>query len=216
MKNNNSRILIFLILYNPFTIAAQSWVLERNENDIKVYTSEYSGSDYKQFKAEITVKSTLAGIVKIINDFKSYPKWMYDCTEAYSLKKVNKTEGYVYSVVKCPWPLDDRDIVTHYKLIQDSTTKEILIILLGDKDFIPETDNVRVESLFGFWKIAPLKSGFVKISYQLHLEPGGFVPSVIANAYVTESPYNTLLNFKKLIDIKENYTYKLVDILEPS
>ena len=209
------KYFFYLLFFLPILAFTQEWKLEKNNNDIKVYTRKINGSSYKEFRAEMIVKSTLAGVIKIIDDISSYPKWMYNCVEAKVLKKISSTEGYAYTVVKAPWPVSDRDDITHYIRTQDPKTKEVTIKLSGDKNYLPLKDGkVRVEKINGIWTITPLKSGMVQIVYRLYFEPGGMIPASLANTFVTEGPYFSFQNIKKLLCLKEFCTYKNSEIIE--
>ena len=66
-----------------------------------------------------------------------------------------------------------------------------------------------------FTVITPLKDGNVRIVQQMLIDPGGSLPAFIANMFVTDGPYYTFLNFKKLVALEENCTFKSKNILEP-
>ncbi|MNO08734.1 hypothetical protein D3C81_2315520 [compost metagenome] len=44
----------------------------------------------------------------------------------------------------------------------------------------------------GLWKLVPKGAGEVEVTYQVHTEPGGSVPSWLANSFVVDAPFNTL------------------------
>jgi hypothetical protein len=205
-----------IILCIPVFTAPSGWILERDSQEIKVYTNDVSGSDFKEFKVEITVKSTLAGVLKIFNDVPSFTGWLYNCVQAKVLKKINSFEFYTYSVYSAPWPMTDRDAITHYVETQDTSTNVVTIRKTGVKNYIPEKEEfVRVKSTDGTTTLTPLKNGYVKIVYQLHVDPGGSAPSYLINFFVTDAPFNSFVKFKELIIKPENYSYTSKDIIEP-
>jgi hypothetical protein len=52
-----------------------------------------------------------------------------------------------------------------------------------------------VAEVKGFWKLVP-KGDATEVTYQVHTEPGGSVPSWLANKFVVEAPFNTLKHLK--------------------
>lgn len=207
---------LFILFSFPGVVISQTWVLRKNIDDVRVYTRDYPGSGFKEIRAEIFVKSSMAGVLKFFSDISLFTQWIYACRTAYSLKKISTHEGYSYSIIDADWPVSDRDVITHYVQKQDSVTKTILITLNGVKDYIPEVVGlVRVESLIGYTKIIPVKSGIVQIIHQLHVEPGGFIPGWLANFFVTDGPLYSFQKLKKFLALKEYNTYKSDDILEP-
>ncbi|MFA6924869.1 MAG: START domain-containing protein [Bacteroidales bacterium] len=208
--------LLFAFTFFSFIVNSQNWELRKDVNDIKVYTRFVEGSDYKEVKVEILAKSTLAGVSKILNEVSGFPKWVYSCSKAIVLKQVSPNEGYTYSVIEAPWPVSDRDVVTHYVQTQDPVTKIITVNLVDEKNYLPTQDNkVRVASFVACMKIIPLKNGMVQIIESFHTEPGGWVPSWLSNIVIIDGPYYTFYNFKKMLALKEYNEYRTKGILEP-
>lgn len=48
----------------------------------------------------------------------------------------------------------------------------------------------------GFWKLVP-KGDTTEVTYQVHTEPGGSVPAMVANKFVVDSPFNTLKQLRE-------------------
>jgi len=69
--------------------------------------------------------------------------------------------------------------------------------LEGQPKYIPEEQGfVRVAQVEGFWKFLPLGADRTQVTYQVHTEPGGSVPSWLANKFVVDAPFNTLKALK--------------------
>jgi hypothetical protein len=58
---------------------------------------------------------------------------------------------------------------------------------------------VRVSRVKGFWQLKPYEGG-VEVVYQVHSDPGGSVPAWLANSFVVDAPFNTLINLRKLAE----------------
>jgi hypothetical protein len=202
MENFSLRKLNFIICFLlTQTVYSQGWELKEEKSGIKLYTRNVNGSNVKEFKGEVVVSCNLGGILTLIDDISSYPKWLYNCTYAERLKKITRSSGYTYSVLKTPWPLTDRDAVVYYEVTQDEQTKTVTISIKGTKDYIPlKDDKVRLPSVKGCWQLVPVKKNLTKVIYQLHCEPGGYIPASIINLYITETPYYNLRNLKKIVE----------------
>ena len=55
---------------------------------------------------------------------------------------------------------------------------------------------VRVTSLKGQWRVVP-KNGGSEVTYEAQSEPGGSVPSWLANSFVVDAPLNTLKGLRQ-------------------
>ena len=89
-----------------------------------------------------------------------------------------------------------RDSVLHITTVQGadgSLTRQ----LEGAPKYIPEKQGfVRVAEVQGYWKLVPKGPNSTEVTYQVHTEPGGSVPSWLANKFVVDAPFNTLKALK--------------------
>ncbi|MEI6122009.1 MAG: START domain-containing protein [Bacteroidota bacterium] len=194
-------LLYSLFLLTCSTSYCQKWDLKKDQEGVKVYTRDFSGSNVQEFKGEVTVKSNLGGILKLIDSVSEYPKWMYKCSCAERLKKINQGSGYTYTVITSPWPISDQDLITYYNVTQDTNTKTVTISLVGVKDYLPaKSGKVRIPGMTGFWQLIPIAKGVTKVVYQVHCESGGILPADVVNAYITDTPYYVLLNLRALVE----------------
>lgn len=201
-------IISFLFSFSCFS---QDWKLRTDEEGIKIFTSKPEGSSYQQFRGEVTVRSNMGSILNLIDSISEYPKWMHNCAYAERIKRINRSSGYSYYVVKAPWPVTDRDACTFYKVTQDSITKVVTVSITGMKDLIPEkSGRVRIPKVNAYWKLIPVSKGVTKVIYEAHCEIGGLIPAAIVNAYITETPYYNLLHMRTLVESPQ-YPKTLMD-----
>nr|GFD50123.1 hypothetical protein [Tanacetum cinerariifolium] len=105
--------------------------------------------------------------------------WVHEC----KTQKILKHEGdktWTYSQFNTPWPVTPRDSVLQITTVEGadgSLTRN----LLGQPTYIPEEKGfVRVTQVEGFWKLVPKGANETEVTYQVHTEPGGSVPSWLA------------------------------------
>jgi hypothetical protein len=48
----------------------------------------------------------------------------------------------------------------------------------------------------GKWVITPIGNGQVNVEYNIHLDPGGTLPSWLINMFATQGPMNIFRNIK--------------------
>lgn len=59
---------------------------------------------------------------------------------------------------------------------------------------------VRIRKGSGYWDLEEDNDGNVKVVYQFHGEPGGEIPSWLANSFVVSHPLVTLNNLIKILN----------------
>lgn len=173
---------------------ADDWKQAKNEDGIKVDLSEVAGSDYKAYRGVTLIKAPLAKVRALQEDVAGACAWIHECKS----QKLLKTEGdqtWTYTQFNTPWPVTPRDSILHVTTTQDadgSLTRK----LEGVPKYLPEEKGfVRVAKVEGFWKLQP-KGNDTEVTYQVHTEPGGSVPSMVANKFVVDAPFNTLKALK--------------------
>ncbi|WP_263139555.1 START domain-containing protein [Pseudomonas sp. RIT-PI-AD] len=180
-------------------VHAEDWKLAKDEDGVKVYLAEVAGSKYKAYRGVVTLKGDVASVRKLQEDVSGSCAWIYECRE----QKLLKHEGdhsWTYTRFDTPWPVTPRDSVL------DVTTEEgadgsVTRHLKGAPTYIPEEKGfVRVSSVEGLWKLVPKGADQVEVTYQVHTEPGGSVPSVLANSFVVDAPFNTLKNLRARVE----------------
>ncbi|WP_017905718.1 START domain-containing protein [Pseudomonas asplenii] len=178
------------------TAYAETWETAKDENGIKVSLAEVSGSKYKAYQGVTTIKASVAKIRALQEDVAGACAWIHECK---SQKLVDKKgdESWTYTQFKAPFPVTDRDSYLHITTIQNadgSLTRK----LQGVPTYKPEEKGyVRVAQVDGFWKLVPKGDNLTEVTYQVHTEPGGSVPSWLANKFVVEAPFNTLKALKE-------------------
>ena len=98
-----------------------------------------------------------------------------------------------------PWPLSNRDAVTHMKINRDTMDRFLEVVETGEPTYLPENSGiVRVPKLYINWHVTMPYKNKLNIVYLLEVEPGGSMPAWIVNMFVDKGPYES---FKKLQEI---------------
>jgi hypothetical protein len=208
-----------LLLSVPFyNAAAQSdWTLKKKQSGIEIYVRDATGSNFKEFRGIMNLSNVkLGSLLAVFDDPASYTRWMHNCIEAKLLKIISTHERITYTVTHAPWPVWDRDIVSHALISQDPKTLAVSIRITGKADYIkPVEKRIRVSMMKGLWIFKPLESGGIEVSYQMHSEPGGELPAGLSNMASVDLPFYTLIKLRDIVKEKKyaNAVYQLV--IEP-
>ena len=180
-------------------VQAQDWKLVKDEEGIQVFLAPVEGSKYKAYRGVVTIKAELAKVRALQEDVAGSCAWIHECREQELLKREDG-QSWVHTYFNTPWPVTPRDSIIR------STTERLadgglVRHLQGEPAYLPQEDGyVRVSKVDGLWKLQPKGEGRVEVTYQLHTEPGGSVPSWLANKFVVESPFNTLRDLRTLAE----------------
>lgn len=173
---------------------AEDWQVAKDEGGITVSLSSVPGSDYKAYKGVATIHAPLARVRALQEDVAGACAWIHEC-KAQKLLKHEGTQSWTYTQFNTPWPVTPRDSVLQVTT-SEGADGSVTRTLKGVPNYLPEEKGfVRVAQVDGVWKLEP-KGADTIVTYQVHTEPGGSVPSMIANKFVVDAPFNTLRGLK--------------------
>ncbi len=193
--------VLFLALITSVEVSQPNWELKKKGPGIFIYTSNTESSAIKDIKATLDLKGSLSSVVSVVTDLKSYPNWIYNCSEGRVLSMVGDSELYFYQRIEAPWPVSDRDLCSRYKIRQNPETLELTVVSQAVPNLLPEVEGVvRVQKSKTQWRIKPIGNDILKGEYYLSVDPGGDVPAWLINLFITEGPYESLLKLKTMIN----------------
>jgi ribosome-associated toxin RatA of RatAB toxin-antitoxin module len=203
-----SALLIALLFAIPAFLrgdgGAGEWTEANAGDGIVVSTRSVAGWGMKEFRAVMRVPSPIGSVVALLEDVDAYPQWFSDCKEARVLKSQGPKERFVFFVNSAPFPVQDREIISHDTFDQNPGTGAVILTLHGEPGLVPPNPGrVRVPRLEGSWTFTPLPGGGVEVVYQVKSDPGGSLPAFIANATVSKAPLKTLTGMRRMLAMEK-------------
>ncbi len=175
---------------------AGDWTLARQENGITVHTRPVADSGIDEFRGVIEIDVSAEQVLALVRDSDRFKEWFPNTPESKLLDR-DGAVSHQYSVMDAPWPVSDRDNVFRSVMSRDESTGTIELAITASPDHYPEQDGrVRVRHARGSWRFEPLGPTRTRITFQMHLDPGGGVPEWLTNARVVDSPFEALTNLR--------------------
>jgi hypothetical protein len=196
------KVILFIALcfYGNIVSAQVGWELATQKQGIKVFVKSEPGSKVKALKVNCELDATVAQVVALLLDIPATVTWMPNTKTCFITRQISAGELYYYTEVNLPWPLNNRDFMTHLRVLQDTITKAVII----DAPAVPEPmvsrkGIVRIRQSKGRWFIKPLYNDHVQLEYQLMVDPGGFIPAPVINYFATDAAVDVIKNMQKII-----------------
>jgi START domain-containing protein len=199
-KNSLCLALLTSIFIFSSVSVAEDWELRKDKESILVYTRNVDESKFQEFKGITKIKTSLNSLVTLLEDTSTCKNWVYKCLSEETIKTVSLNEKFIYLVSDAS-PLKNRDAIIHVTRTQDPKTKKVTYTRKGVPDFIPEKKGmVRVPLIDGLWTLEPVENNYIVVTYQLISDPGGNIPSFLANYFVIDAPFETLLKLRSEVE----------------
>lgn len=201
---------------NELSAEKDHWVLKRDRHGIQIYTRSVEGSPYKAVKGVTSVNATLSSLVALISDTDACSDWADLCDESSVYESVSKTEKYIYMLNYLPWPVANRDVLVHVVWSQNPDNLSVSIHSQATEGLLEKNKGVvRLTQVNASWDFIPLPDGGVEVTTLAHVNPGGLLPAWITNLLLVDSPFNTLINLKKVVKRPKYQHAEVSFIVEP-
>ncbi|WP_229212792.1 START domain-containing protein [Dyadobacter soli] len=192
--------LTALYLCVTYALAQAEWTRVAARDGIKVYAKTIPDSKIKAMKAECTLDAGVDEVVALLLDVKAAERWVCHTKSCKLIRKVSDTELFYHTEVSLPWPLDNRDFVTHLKIIKHENNGTVTVESPAVPGILPERKGiVRINTSVNRWLIRPLPNGKAWVEYTLQVDPGGHIPAHVVNMFACRAPIETFQNMRKVL-----------------
>ena len=190
-----------LVLLSAKPAHSDEWQAIFDSSGVFVEQRSYGNSPLMQLRGQTRLKASLNAVMALLRDADNNQNWVFRSGGARILESSSYAQAYVHGVVDAPWPMKDRDTVVRFDFVQHPQTRIITISISNHPEFIPRQSGlVRVPDFGGFWQLSPLEGGYVDVIYQVHGDPGGWVPVWLANYAAQISVSQTLRNMPAAVE----------------
>ncbi|MEC9071115.1 MAG: START domain-containing protein, partial [Myxococcota bacterium] len=172
-----------LITAYPSDSAAKkpAWEEVTKKKGVTVYNREIEGSGLREVKAVGIVNFPAEHIYKVVSDVDNYVEYMPYLTK---VEVVKRTENHVIAYHQFDAPLvDARDYTLKLTWTEDAEKGRYKRSwrTANKQGPGPKKGFVRVDLCNGSWTVQALGPNKSRVTYWLHTDPGGSVPTWIAN-----------------------------------
>ncbi|RIW13413.1 hypothetical protein D0X99_16720 [Algoriphagus lacus] len=182
--------LFFASIHESF--AQETWGLVKDEQGIQVFVAKVANSDFKAFKAVMSVKTTEDRVLEILKDVNKYPDW-FAYTKSVKLIKQSENEQQFSMETDYPWPYYNE--CSNYSMVfQKSGTGTHRINIVGSDE--KASCKYSLKKANGYILLEPDK-GDLRITYYFHSEPSQNIPAGLINPMIYRMPFETFIDLKK-------------------
>lgn len=147
----------------------------------------------------MVVDSPIQALVAIIRDTEACREWAQFCAESYVHESLSAEEAYIYTLNDMPWPVADRDVLSHVTWTVDAETGQVDMEAVATQGILePHPGHVRLTDARSHWTLRPLEDGRVEVETFAHVDPAGPVPAWITNRLLVDAPFRTLQQLREL------------------
>lgn len=176
------------------------WRLQKEVDNIRIYTIEQEDSPFRAFKAEALLDVPLANVMAVMQDPTSCIEWVHGCSESRAFGDGDFDERYAYSVNDMPWPVSDRDYVIRIRTQGEKDSGEVEMNLNAVPAKQPEQDGlVRVDRSDTLYRFIP-EGDQTRMIWLQHTDPNGALPGWLVNSLLVDIPLKSMQKLEAVAD----------------
>ncbi len=197
--------------------AQKHWQLISNRDGIRVYRAHDDKTRIKTFRGVTTIElRDFYAPIAVFDDEEGLPRWLYLIRDLNELQRRSPTDRDYHVLTNLPWPVTDRDAGLHFTLGQNPQTRAIQILFRTQKDLVPiQDDYVRIPEMTGHLNVLPLVGKNVQITFEVLVDPGGYIPAFLVNFILKDLPFVSLQRLRRIINTNRFRGYRVDYITAP-
>ena len=194
-------VALALLFTQSSAFADGKWEEITREQGIVVSKKAVAGQDLPAFRGIAVVNASIFDILAVLDDTPKIQDWMHNCIDSRPIQVINEFERITYNKTDAPWPVSDRDVVVRSKLTINEKRKMVIVNFRSVKHpKMPEQEDVvRMPRLRGHYKLKILSDNKTRVEYMVEANPGGSLPTWLAEQASEELPLITLQNLRKQV-----------------
>ncbi|MCB0629221.1 MAG: START domain-containing protein [Saprospiraceae bacterium] len=201
-SNYYSLWLSFFIALS-FSVEAQTqptdWELKVDKNGIQIFTRwiESNGQKAREIKATFKVSAPAEKLTTVLKDQEHATDWMAGAKTFNILTENGPKSWYSYTEFDLPWPLQNQDLVTLYK-IEQADTKTTKVKVEAFPNYRPAVSNVeRIQHFEACWTFVDLGNGTTEVTYCAFTFRKPSTPRWILDPVVQNTLWKTMSGFRE-------------------
>lgn len=213
--------LFALLLLPAAAVRADNtaWQLVSNRDGIRVYTRDNPGTSLKSFRGvtQLRLRDEYA-LVALLNDYPDYPDWLHFVDGARELSRRGPLERVLRFTTLLPWPLENREGILDCRVHQERNGRVVVRLINHPGALPPNPHYIRFPKLSGELTFQRLgNDGQIRVTYQLSLDPGGYIPNWLTNILLRDAPYFTLERLRQVVHRPryQGHYYRYLDLRGP-
>lgn len=178
------------------------WRLEKDKDQIQVYSRRIPGQRSTELKVECMLPGTQNELVALLSDIANYRNVMYKTKSARLIRRVSETELVYYVVSALPWPVSDRDMAVQLTFSQDPVSRVLQVRGVGVPEVVAaQRGMVRVADWLAVWQARQVAKQQMKLTYTCRVDPGGDIPAWLDNVAMASSAYQSFTLIRKSLSL---------------
>ncbi|MBQ4847391.1 START domain-containing protein [Pseudoalteromonas sp. MMG005] len=185
----------------------ESWYKWYEKGELSIYHKPAEKGLIHVKASALYVNTSVRSFINLLHDTENVPNWLSASQQVSLVASPTPSERIVHTYFSAPWPISDRDMLTHSCFTQVSTTHYQLQV----KDtqlWQVHSKAIRVAPVKATWQLYQQGSD-LRIEYMAYANPNGALPKWLVNKQTLKSIRYTLIAIRSQLKNKKYAVSKM-------
>lgn len=178
----------------------QGWQLQTGEAGILLWTRAHPPGTFLALRLEMNVAAPPSALLAVLRDTARHQEWLPQSLEVRVLTKPAPDEDLVYTRLSAPWPVQERELITHSRLRRNADCSLQLTVWAAPDALPPHPGRVRIRASEGRWEALPQLNGTTLVRLETYTNPGDNLPSWLINPIATQAALDSFRAIRRLME----------------
>lgn len=178
----------------------QGWQLQTGEAGILLWTRAHPPGTFLALRLEMNVAAPPSALLAVLRDTARHQEWLPQSLEVRVLTKPAPDEDLVYTRLSAPWPVQERELITHSRLRRNADCSLQLTVWAAPDALPPHPGRVRIRASEGRWEALPQLNGTTLVRLETYTNPGDSLPSWLINPIATQAALDSFRAIRRLME----------------
>ena len=190
--------LVAIGIAGAWPAQAADWQVIAERDGIVVSRRSVAGRAFPQLRAVGEVPGTPYEILAVLLDVPAHAKWLPDCIESRTLRRLDDWRYVIYTRTDAPWPVSDREAVIENEVIflEPPSKLKVTFEAMPAPEIARARGTVRMKTVSGYYLIEAIDDRRSLVQYELDADPAGALPAWLVTYQSTRNPLQTLAGLR--------------------
>lgn len=180
--------------------SASAWELEKQKDDIAVYSLQKPNYKLKHYKAETRIHKDADTILAALQDTEACAEWVYNCISNSMVDMADVRKRVYHTVIHSPLWFKDRDFYLQSQVVYEAKEKLFTISLESKSDYAKVSeDRVRITEVEMTWQLTYVSDDVTAVTYQVYIDPKLPIKA-INHTMIQKSVFKTMQGLIEVVD----------------
>jgi hypothetical protein len=194
------KILVLLVGCLVVMNVTAAWELEKNKNEIYLYSQQKPSHKLKHYQAETQINKDADTVLNALQDTQACAEWVYNCVSNALVGMSDVHKRIYHTIIHSPLWFKERDFYLQSFVVYDPIQKLFTITLESTPNHAKAAnDKVRITEVSMIWTLQYLADDLTAVTYQVYIDPKLPIKTV-NHAMIKKSIFQTMQGLTKLVE----------------